>query len=452
MRFSESSNAVTPPRVARVLWRRKMVCLVVAAVVYLGGVGLLVMRKPVYQSTASVALLPITTNSSVLPNYSNLISSLIPTYVQLVSSPILLDQVALSLPFAVSGSQLESDVHAESTSSAAIITIVAQLPSAIQAQQVAARTLAAFVTQLKNNGIVTTRIYEFPTLPSKPAGPSLKVVLAALLMLAAILGLAAGLVWDRLFSGANNGGQLTDMTRLPDLGTVPDVSEQLDMAAILADRDGSVPQDSWRALRTNFLRGTGHLMRSVTVTSLIQGESKTTVAVNLAAAVAEVGLTVALVDGAARHPGLHELFGLDNSQGLSSTVLSGADPASLLRATPAIPGLQVVTAGPPIPSGLAESGIYLEQLPKFASLVDLVIVDGPALQGDANGALAASATDGVVLVVPPGAARMEHLKAALRILEGSGTPVLGTVLAENGRLVSLSKATGDPDTLQPSSG
>lgn len=426
-----------------------MVCLIVAAVVYIGGAGLLFMRKPVYQSTATVALLPISTNPSVLPNYSNLVSSLIPTYVQLVSSPILLDQVADTLPFAISGTQLASDVHAESTSSAAVITIVAQFPSALQAQQVAARTLATFVTELKGNGVVTTKIYEFPTLPSKPAGPSIKLVLAALLVLAAGLGLAAGLVWDRLFGDAGDGGQLVDITRLPELGTVPDVGEQLDIAAILADRDGSPPQDSWRALRANFMRSTGHLMRSVTVTSLSPGEGKTTVAVNLAAAVAEVGLAVALVDGAVRHPALHELFGLDNAQGLSSTVLCGAEPASLLRTVSAIPGMQVVTAGPPVPSWHAESRIYREQLPKFAALVDLVIVDGPALQGDADAALAASATDGVVLVVPPGAARLEHLEAALRILSRSGTPVLGTVLTGNGRVVTLGEPVADRDRLRP---
>jgi polysaccharide biosynthesis transport protein len=425
-----------------------MVCLLVAAAVYLAGGGLLLLRKPVYQSTSSVALLPISTNSSVLPNYPNLISSLIPTYVQLVSSPVLLNRVAATLPFTISQTQLAADVHAESLSSAAVITIVAERPTAIQAQEIAAKTTAAFLAELQGNGVVSARIYGEPTVPGRPAGPRIKLVLGALLALAVIIGLAAGLAWDRLFGSADDAGQLADITLLPVLGTVPGAGRRPGAAAVLADRGPGAAQDSWRALRANFLRGTGHLPRSVTVTGLSPGDGKTTVAVNLAASLADVGLAVALVDAAVRRPAVHEELGMDNSQGLTSTVLSGADPASLLRPVPAIAGLRVVTAGPPLPGPRVEAGLYRKQLPRFTSLVDLVIVDGPCLQGDADATAVASATDGVVLVTPPGAARLEHLEAALRILRRSGTPVLGTVQADTSRIASTgehgSKAAGAP--------
>jgi polysaccharide biosynthesis transport protein len=295
-------------------------------------------------------------------------------------------------------------------------------------------------------------------------------VLGAILILAVLLGLGAGLAWDRLLGRVDGVGQQAEMTSVPVLATVPQLGEPLGLSAILAsggatfsllttpfDEDPTLPempapasaQDSWRSLRTNFMRGTGHLMRSVAVTSLSPGAGKTTVAVNLAASVAEVGLAVVLVDAAMRRPALHELFGLDNGQGLSSTVLNGADPASLLRTVPTIPGLQVVTAGPPMPAPHTEASFYREQLPRFTSLGDLVIVDSPPLQSDAHATLIASVTDAVVLVVSVGADRLE-LEAALRILKRSGTPVLGTVQTRTSPIVS--ESGGDLGDRQDSGG
>ncbi len=157
------------------------------------------------------------------------------------------------------------------------------------------------------------------------------------------------------------------------------------------------------------------------------GQGKTTVAVNLAASLAELGLSVVLVDGAVHDPALHEVFGIGNAPGLTSSVRDDADPASLLIPIPSVPGLQVVTAGPRLPTR-GEAKLYLQHLQKFCRLGDLVIVDGPALQGGAAAGMVVSATDAVVLVVPSGLAWPEVVGADLRILEQHGTPVLGTVL------------------------
>jgi capsular polysaccharide biosynthesis protein len=202
---------MTPQRVARVLWRRKLVCSVVAVIVLAAGTGWFLTRPKVYQSTSSVALLPDTANAGVLPNYPNLIASLIPTYVQLISSPVLLDRVAGSLPFAISGTQLANDVHAESLSNAAVINIVAASPNAIRAQEIAAAATTAFLTEIRGNGVVVPQIYGRPMLPDKPAAASIKLVLTAILALAVILGLAAGLVWDRLFAHVNGAGELAEI-------------------------------------------------------------------------------------------------------------------------------------------------------------------------------------------------------------------------------------------------
>jgi hypothetical protein len=113
------------------------------------------------------------------------------------------------LPFAISEAQLANDVYAESMSNAAIITIVAENPNPIRAQVVAARTTAVFLKDLRGNGIVIPRIYSQPTVPANPSSPNVKLVLGAVLAMAVVLGLGAGLIWERLFvAGVGQGTEL----------------------------------------------------------------------------------------------------------------------------------------------------------------------------------------------------------------------------------------------------
>src|SRR5450759_310448 len=59
-------------------------------------------------------------------------------------------------------------------------------------------------------------------------------------------------------------------------------------------------------------------VRTLLVTSSSPGEGKTTTSSNLAVAFAQAGRTVILVDADLRKPGIHKLFDLPNTTGLTS--------------------------------------------------------------------------------------------------------------------------------------
>jgi len=173
-----------------------MVSALVFLIILLIGGTVVLARPTVYQSSSSVALLPASRNPNILSNYPNLIISLMPTYVQLISSPVLLDRVAAKVPFHTTATQLAAHLHAESLSSAAVINIVAEAPSPVQAETIAAAATSTFLARVRGNGVVVPRIYGQPT-AAQPAPPGKGLLFVIVLALAAVLAAAAGLIWDR---------------------------------------------------------------------------------------------------------------------------------------------------------------------------------------------------------------------------------------------------------------
>src|SRR5205823_4588589 len=94
----------------------------------------------------------------------------------------------------------------------------------------------------------------------------------------------------------------------------------------------SLLADSFRATLTSILYSgeNGDRPRIIVITSANPGEGKTTVASNLALALAEIGpsvlmQSVLLIDGDLRRPRLHEIFGVPNRWGLTD-LLEGKTP------------------------------------------------------------------------------------------------------------------------------
>ena len=246
MTTSETKDAITPRLVGEILWRQKLVCALTALIILIIGSIVVLTRPLAYQSRSSIALLPSTKNPSILSNYPNLITSLVPTYVQLVSSPALLNEVVAKVPFHITETQLADDLHAESMSNAAIINIVAQGPSPMQAREIASAATSSFLAQVRGNGVVIPRIYGRPT-ASPPAPPSTPLLLAVVLVLAVILGSAAGLIWDRWAGLARWSAKITETTRRV---LVPDHPAEPDQASVPSERTKAMASGAVRPVES----------------------------------------------------------------------------------------------------------------------------------------------------------------------------------------------------------
>lgn len=168
--------------------------------------------------------------------------------------------------------------------------------------------------------------------------------------------------------------------------------------------------------------------RIVAVTSAAPGEGKTTVAVQLARALAETGARTLLVECDLRRPAFGEEFGITAEGGLS-LFLAGHMARPTVHST-SIGTLFVIGAGPtaPNPVALLNSDRMTKFLHAMADAFSFVIVDTPPAAPMADARVIGAKVDGVLIVVRAGRTPPKALRRVQLALEQTGANVLGTVL------------------------
>ncbi len=296
-------------------------------------------------------------------------------------------------------------------------------------------------TALKATNVGIVDQANAPTKPDQPK-PVLNLALGG--MLGLMLGVGIAFLRDHLDTKLKTADEVGTALGLPALGLIPSVmsigrqTAESTTGSLLRsspnwyriDRDvqqSSVLANAFAALRTSVLfRGSQAAPRSLLVTSSRPGEGKTTVSVNLALSLAKLGRRVLLIDGDARRPCVHRVFGLPNHEGLT-TYLSGDEYWGKYVRNLQTEGMSVLTSGPTsIDSTELLSSSRLKRLMAEATeSYDFVVVDSPALFINlADARILSEAVDGSVFVVRSGATPRE---VALRALEQAHN-VIGVVV------------------------
>ncbi len=283
----------------------------------------------------------------------------------------------------------------------------------------------------------------------RPVAPRTALVTLLAALLSTLLGLGGALLVGLLNKTVTTPEQVEHWFGLHVIGTLPLISGKSATALRLqgygdmqlgrllpsdgpaAGKDGG--QSSFRemilALQSALLFAAPEAMTTLSISSAIPGEGKSTISAHLAAAIAGHGHTVVLVDADMRKPKLHRLFELPNRLGLS-TVLSGAcglDDA--LVPSPHSRNLMILPAGPP-PASPAELlqmclGGLIEQLRPRARYV---VIDCPPVLGFADAQAVASQVDAAVLVVHAGQTERDFVAGAVRQLRSVRSNLVGIVL------------------------
>jgi capsular exopolysaccharide synthesis family protein len=170
------------------------------------------------------------------------------------------------------------------------------------------------------------------------------------------------------------------------------------------------------------------------VTSAVSGEGKTTVAVDLAHAVALTGRRVVLVELDLRRPTIVHHFGLSpGGQGLTTALTHPEATAELLiEPFPELPNFSVLPSGllPPNPSELLGSANLVDAISELASSDGIVILDAPPLNpvADAQVLLNSSIVHAAILVARVGKTTRDEVRRARAILDRHMVEPVGIVV------------------------
>lgn len=247
------------------------------------------------------------------------------------------------------------------------------------------------------------------------------------------MGLLAGLVLsiandqlDGRFRSAQEVSETVDLRILGRVGQLPAKVGIEGLAANASSFDG----EPFRALRTVLLPSvkSGEL-RTLTATSSLSQDGKSTLLSNLAASFAQVKIDVLLIDADMRRPSLQRQFSLPLHKGLSD-VLDGKLTVDDAIKPSGLENLSLMTAGatPTNPSELLESEAFDELLESLSNRFRLIIIDvGPVL-AVADPCVVSQKTDGTLLVVRPANDSKHQAREAVERLRSVGAVLLGCFL------------------------
>jgi capsular exopolysaccharide synthesis family protein len=414
----------------------------VTALVVLGAAsawGWSALQPKVYAASSSGFVTSGSGGDAGLDNLNDILSkSRAASYVVLAkdrdTASIVIDELDLD----TSPEGLVGSIDAAQTPDTVIIQITARASTPEGAQELADAWVAALAERVsaveagpKNAEGMRIEVSESAQLPTRPVSPQVErnVLLGAIL--GGLLGVGYAVARSLLDRRLRSTEDVERASKLAVVGSIPDLGKH-DHLFVTASGVGTSAQaaEAIRRLRTNLsYMDVDNPPRAIVVTSPKQGDGKSTVAANLAAAIALSGQPVTLVDCDLRRPNVSRSLGLDDTVGLTDVLAGRAQLVDAVQEHPEITGLSVLTSGsrPPNPSEILGSQAMRGVVGDLAR-VGMVVMDAPPLLPVTDAAVVAHNADGALITVSAGRTLDTELTSAIEHLHAVHARPLGVIL------------------------
>jgi polysaccharide biosynthesis transport protein len=406
-------------------WKRRWVVLGVLLTTLAASAPAILARPTEYESTAVVALTPDVTQGQGLVA-SDSLSALLATYAETAKSSVNLARAQKLL-----GRDLDATIDTSTEGGSGILRITARTTDPDEAAAAAAATARAFQESIADNKLMIATLVD-PAAPERsPVQPRPPLLFGVAGLLGLFGGILLALAFEQFRRRIDTAADVAQHTLAPVLGRL-DRQRGLSRgsAAVIWDTKGAEDlMESYRALRTNLEFLMDETTRVIEITSPEAAQGKSTVVANLAVAFSRIGIQTIVLDADLRRPRQHEIFNLDNSSGLSTTLALGRKP----ELKPAGPGLWVITSGPVPPDPTEMLHIRLPSVIKaLRRRKALILVDTPPVLPVSDARLVAPLADGVILVSTAGTQKPASFQAALDRLALVDSRLMGIILNKAG--------------------
>ena len=297
-----------------------------------------------------------------------------------------------------------------------------------------------FLTRFKETDLgadvesTNARVIDAALVPTTPIKPHKTRIVVVAIVLALLIGVGLAAIEDHLDNTLKDAEDVENHTHLATLGSVPLLNRRglrnAPPERIFFDSPKSDFAEAIRTVRTAVvLSGLDDPHRVVLVTSTVPGEGKTTLAINLAAALGQLE-RILLVDADMRRSSVGQRLGLPaEAPGLSNLV---AGTATLDECIHPVEGskLHLLPAGllPPNPLELLSSQRFQQTLEDLEQRYDRIVLDSAPAQAVSDALILSRLCNAVVFVVRADATPRQLVQLAIKRLHRVDAPLIGVVL------------------------
>ncbi len=405
------------------------------------GLGLSLYQDPTYRSTATMYVTSGNEDNAQSAYQGSLASQQrVTSYTRLVNSEAVLTGALGSFQSGISLSEAKVAVSATTTPDTVLLNVSAEGTNAVRAAELAnavAASLEEYVSELETPSGGGSPLAKITTVSpanveDSPIAPRTERNVLAGIAVGLILGLAWVAIRSRFDNRVRDGEGVEGVTSAPVMASVPSDDTLKGRGLINFGSGATLAAESYRKLRTNLsFASVDRPIRRILVTSALAAEGKTTTAMNLAAALAETGKRVVLVDADLRRPQVYHRTGGIGDIGFTNYLKGDGTMADLLQSSDVV-GLHILASGPqpPNPAELLGSKKAGQGIENLSAMFDYVVIDSPPLLPVTDAAVLSQWADGVLLVARANQSRLPDVAASIEQLEAVNADLIGVVLTD----------------------